>query len=57
MLCDGVDWAPCVDLGHYKISMSAIRAVSGRALRTRPINEVLDANMQTEKGANQTKGV
>ena len=57
MLCDGVDWAPSVDLGHYKISMSAIRAASGRALRTRPINEALDTNILTEKGENQIKAV
>ena len=55
MLCDGVDWAPSVDLVHYRISMSAVRVASGSELWIRPINEALDANMQTEKGAIRLK--
>ena len=42
-----IDWAACLDLGHDKISMSALHAGSGRAkrpaMRTRQTKEARDA--------------
>ena len=43
-----VDWTPCLELGHHKISASALQEASGRAtytaLRRRRIIEARDAN-------------